>query len=120
MVTGRRTLMITESSAQLVRLLHLASPLLPVGAYSYSQGLETAIANGWANDEGGTCAWISDLLSHVVGRVEAPVFLRLWHAAKERDADAYAQWNAWFIASREARELRAEGERMGQARAALG
>src|SRR5438045_3729874 len=108
MGTAPCTVMSTESSLQLARLLHLASPLLPVGAYSYSQGLEAASTNGWVSDEPSAAQWISDLLTHVVARVEAPLFLRLWQAADEHRTQAYTDWNAWLIASRETRELRAE------------
>jgi urease accessory protein len=109
----------TEDALRLARLLHLASPLLPVGAYSYSQGLEAAIANGWVSDEASAGAWISDTLTHVVGRLEAPVLVRLWEAAHTGDQAAYARWNTWFIASRETRELREETVQMGHALAVL-
>jgi len=111
--------MAIESAARLTRLLHLASPLLPVGAYSYSQGLEAAIANGWVVDETSAGEWIVDVLAHVVGRVEAPIFLRLSCVAANRDGAGFAHWNEWFIASRETRELRAETIQMGHALAAL-
>jgi urease accessory protein len=104
---------------RLVRLLHLASPLLPVGAYSYSQGLESAITQAWVRDEASAAQWIGDVLAQVLGRLEAPVFLRLWQAVSERDEEAFRGWNEWFVASRETRELRAETTQMGHALAAL-
>jgi urease accessory protein len=64
----------------LTRLLQLASPALPVGAYSYSQGLEAAIEAGVVRDEATTLQWIGDVLDLTVSRMEAPLFLRL-HAA---------------------------------------
>jgi urease accessory protein len=104
---------------RVVRLLHLASPLLPIGAYSYSQGLESAIAKGWVHDEASAARWIGDVLSQVLGRLEAPVFLRLWQTVSEQDEEAFRGWNDWFVASRETRELRAETTQMGHALAAL-
>jgi urease accessory protein len=59
----------------LVRLLQLASPLLPVGAYSYSQGLEWAIAEGIV-DDASAGQWIADNLRYNVGCFEAPIFCR--------------------------------------------
>ena len=49
-------------SLQLARLLQLASPALPVGAYAYSQGLEWAVESGTVRDEASALIWIGDLL----------------------------------------------------------
>ena len=57
----------------LVRLLQLASPTLPVGAYSYSQGLEAAIEAGIVLDFSSAKTWIGDVLELSVARMEAPV-----------------------------------------------
>ncbi|HRE56056.1 MAG TPA: urease accessory protein UreF, partial [Candidatus Competibacter sp.] len=50
--------------AALPRLLQLCSPTLPVGAYAYSQGLESAVERGWVRDEAGAGDWIFGLLDH--------------------------------------------------------
>ncbi|HNH36753.1 MAG TPA: urease accessory protein UreF, partial [Rhodocyclaceae bacterium] len=55
----------------MVRLLHLASPALPVGAYTYSQGLEWAVEDGTVQDEATALAWIADGLRFGIGRFEA-------------------------------------------------
>jgi len=96
------------STEKLARLLQLASPALPVGAYSYSGGIEAAIEAGAVKDAESAQCWIGDVLEHVVARMEAPVFLRLCAA----DADI-ARWNELFLASRETAELRAETVQMG-------
>ena len=88
------------------RLLQLASPALPVGAYSYSGGLETAIEAGIVKDAGSAQQWIGDVLEFAVGRMEAPVLLRMM-------AGEVASWNELFLASRETAELRAETLQMG-------
>ena len=54
-------------SLQLVRLLQLASPALPVGAYTYSQGLEWAVQSGVIRDEASAGRWVADLLEHGIG-----------------------------------------------------
>ena len=102
----------------LVRLLQLASPTLPIGAYSYSQGLERAVDDGIVHDAGSAQAWIGDLLALVVARGEAPMLWRLLLAAGS-DWRAFVHWNAWFRASRETAELRAETEQMGASLARL-
>jgi urease accessory protein len=95
----------------LTRLLQLASPALPVGAYSYSGGLEAAVEAGVVRDASSAERWIGDVLAHSVARMEAPVLLRLVRAFRE---GAPAQeWNDRFLASRETAELRAETVQMG-------
>jgi len=92
----------------LARLLQLASPTLPVGAYSYSQGLEAAIEAGHVRDAATAQGWIADVLELSVARMEAPV-LRAQIAAPTQER------NDFFIATRETAELRAETLQMGQA-----
>jgi len=89
----------------LAKLLQLASPALPVGAYSYSGGLEAAIDDGLVHDAGSAERWIGDVLEFSVARMEAPLFLRMM-----KDPGS---WNETFLASRETAELRAETVQMG-------
>jgi urease accessory protein len=96
----------------LVRLLQLASPSLPIGAYSYSQGLEWAVEASTVRDAASAQVWVGDLLEWVVARGEAAIAWRLLLAAGE-DWGPFAHWNAWFRASRETAELRAETEQTG-------
>jgi urease accessory protein UreF len=64
-------------ASALLHLLQLSSPSLPIGAYSYSQGLEAAIENGRVSSEAAARAWIGHALHEVVARFEAPIFARL-------------------------------------------
>jgi len=100
-------------SPALTRLLQIASPALPVGAFSYSQGLEWAIEEGTVRDEVSALAWIGDLLEHNLGRFEAPLLARLIAAWRRDDLDAVRELNALYLASRESAELRAETLQMG-------
>ncbi|HEY8099587.1 MAG TPA: urease accessory protein UreF [Burkholderiaceae bacterium] len=100
-------------SAALLHLLQLASPSLPVGAYSYSQGLEAAIENGMVKDEASARAWIVDVLQHVVAQFEAPILWRLLQAFSNRDENTVAEWTERFIAARDTAEFRAETIQMG-------
>jgi urease accessory protein len=88
------------------RLLQLASPTLPVGAYSYSGGLEAAIEAGVVADAASAQRWIGDVLEHSVARMEAPLLMKMI-------AEPEARWNEMFLASRETAELRAETVQMG-------
>jgi urease accessory protein len=96
----------------LARLLQLASPTLPVGAYSYSQGLESAIEAGYVKDAATAQEWIADVLELSVARMEAQV-LRAQIAAPTQER------NDFFVATRETAELRAETLQMGGALAKL-
>jgi urease accessory protein len=96
-----------------VRLLQLASPALPVGAYSYSQGLEAAVESRIVRDAASAEAWISDVMDLTLATLEAPIFLRLARAWCSGDDAQAALWNAEFVASRESAELRAETVQMG-------
>ena len=103
------------SGTSLAQLLRLASPLLPVGAYSYSQGLEWAVEEGAIRDEQTALQWIADALRFNIGTLEAPIWQRLYQAWDEGDVNAVRHWNARFVAMRETAELRAETLQMGGA-----
>ncbi|WP_019447466.1 urease accessory protein UreF [Cupriavidus sp. BIS7] len=104
---------------QLISLLHLASPALPIGGFSYSQGLEAAIDCGLVNDAATAERWICDNLAHVQAQCEAPVWLLLHRAWREQDHASVRRWNDWFHATRETSELRLETEQMGWSLAKL-
>ena len=97
----------------LPRLLQLASPALPVGAYTYSQGLEWAVETGTVHDEASAQRWIGDLLAHNVGCYELPALGRLMTAWETGDIAAVRALDARYLASRETAELRAESLQMG-------
>lgn len=99
-------------SKALLRLMHLASPSLPIGAYTYSQGLEAAINSGRVTDGETARAWIADALS-VVADFEAPIIWRLIQAFLARDADQVTYWTDCFIGARDTKEFRAETIQMG-------
>lgn len=102
-----------NANLQLARLLQLASPALPVGAYTYSQGLEWAVESGVIRDETTAGRWISDLMQHGIGRYEAPMVSALMAAWTAADKAEIARLNIEFLASRESAELRAETAQMG-------
>jgi urease accessory protein len=99
--------------ARVLALLQLASPALPVGGYAYSQGLEAAISGGRVHDSESVRRWIGDLLTLVIARFEAPVWLRIHAAALAHDDATLMHWNRELLAARETAELRAESRQMG-------
>src|SRR5688500_17991258 len=111
--------MTTLPDTRLARLLQLASPTLPVGAYSYSQGLEAAIEAGTVRNRDSAMLWVGEVLEHTVARTEAPMLLRLIAAWSVDDIAKVQYWNAMFLASRETSELRAETVQMGYSLARL-
>ena len=100
-------------SAALLHLLQLASPSLPIGAYSYSQGLESAIEQGLVRNENSARTWITTYLHEIVATFEAPVLWRLIDAFQRRDQEQVRYWNSVFIAARDTAEFRAESIQMG-------
>ncbi|MCX7148352.1 MAG: urease accessory protein UreF [Rhodocyclales bacterium] len=97
----------------LPHLLQLASPALPIGAYTYSQGLEWAVESGAVTDEASALTWIGDQLEWNLGRYEAPLLLRMLEAWTAGDTDALLELDAEYLATRETAELRAETLQMG-------
>lgn len=98
---------------QLAALLQLSSPSLPVGAYSYSQGLEAAVARGWIRDEASLQQWLHDQLTLVQGRGEAAYWWRLQRCAAQADHPGFTHWNTLVLASRDSAEMLAEARQMG-------
>ena len=103
----------------LLRLLQLVSPGLPIGMYSYSQGLERAVEDGLVSTAEDACEWISGVLQHSITRVDVPILLRLSVAWQNQDQAAVDLWSKTLTACRETSELRAEDRQTGQALAKL-
>ncbi len=94
-------------------LLRLASPQLPIGGYSYSQGLEMAVDNGRVSDPHSAKRWIGDQLLLNLARFEAPLLLAHCTAAANEDWPQLLQRCEEHRASRETRELHQESRQMG-------
>jgi urease accessory protein len=97
----------------LSRLLQLASPMLPVGAYSYSQGLEWAIECGDVKDLESARVWINDVLHTYQASFELPMLHRLYQAWQVNDMAAVHEWDAYYQAGRDTAEALAETKQMG-------
>ncbi len=97
-----------DSNLKLGRLLQMVSPSLPIGAYTYSQGIEWAVEEGWIVSEQDLIEWLDGLLHSTMTHLELPLFSRMLQAWELDDHDALNQWNQYLIASRETAELRQE------------
>lgn len=107
------------NAAALLHLLQFASPALPIGGYSYSQGLESALEEGLVSDAASAHTWIVRCLDEVVARWEAPLLWRLMGAFAARDVAPVLELAERFLASRDTAELRAESVQMGYSLARL-
>lgn len=101
-------------SSTLLSLIRLASPSLPVGGFSYSEGLEAAVDAGRVHDEASAGDWLLQQLELVHARADAPAVVRAARAWRSTDATAAAAVNAWVLATRESHELRRQTEQMGR------
>ncbi len=94
-------------------LLRLASPQLPIGGYSYSQGLEMAVEQQIVHDESSARRWLADQLLLNLARFEAPLLRAHCQAAAAEQWDELERLAGCHRASRETRELRLESRQMG-------
>ena len=111
--------MVMATDLSLLRLLQLVSPGLPIGMYSYSQGLERAVEDGWIKDADAVADWLQGLLKNGLSRVDTPILARLYDAWHNNDLETVEHWSHTLIACRETAELRAEDRQTGQALARL-
>ncbi len=107
------------STSCLLRLLHISSPTLPIGAYAYSQGIEGAVEQEWIDSEDTARRWIVEMLEQVLARTDLPLLPRLHAAWREHDAARVTAWNGYLLALRESSELRLEDTQLGAALARL-
>ena len=103
----------------LLKLIRLTSPSLPIGGYSYSQGLEFAISSGWVHDVSTASDWIQGLLKNSLINLDLPVLKKLYEAWQEFDTERVGCWNDFLLANRDAFELQEEDRQIGKALARL-
>jgi urease accessory protein len=125
-------------SGSVLRLLQLASPALPVGAYSYSEGLEGLVHQGampidrpaspgkaksYERSEETRATvenaqdlehWLTQELRYGSIRIEAAVMSRSFDATAHQDWESLRDWNDWLTAVRETEELRSQSLQMGR------
>lgn len=104
-----------ESPLKLNRLMQLCSANLPVGGFSFSQGLEYAVEMGWVNNAKSTKEWISFNLKHSFTHTDLALLKRLHKALIEDDFASFHKWNQHVLACRESNEFYLADVAMGKA-----
>jgi len=102
------------TDAALLQLIWLASPALPVGGFSYSEGLESAVDAGLVIDEDSAASWLADQLHLGLARSDLAVLAQAVTAWRESDDESIARLDAWVLHTRETSELRAQTVQMGR------
>lgn len=103
------------SAPALYRLLAWLSPAFPVGAFSYSHGLEAAVAGGAVSDRSSLEGWIAAIIAQGSGRIDADILRDTYHAAAAGDAAALAGAHRRGAAFRATAELALESAQQGAA-----
>lgn len=102
-----------------LRLYQLVSPSLPVGSFTYSQGLEWAIEKGWVTTPETLASWLTAQMTHAIATLELPVLRQIHTHLLNADMEKVTYWCDFIIASRETKELRLEERQRGIAFARL-
>lgn len=103
-----------RSAASLLQILWLASPALPVGGFSYSEGLESAVDAGLVHDEASAAAWLTDQLHLALARSDLAVVAQAIPAWRRNDLARITELNHWVLQTRETVEFRLQTEQMGR------
>ncbi|MGR5063700.1 urease accessory protein UreF [Photobacterium sp. DNB22_13_2] len=104
-----------DGSIATYRLFQLISPSLPIGGFTYSQGLEWAVEVGWVKNRVSMVLWLENILRYSVATLELPLIDRFYHAIEARDIPSIEALSNLLCSSRETKELRAEEIQRGKA-----
>ena len=102
------------AASALLQLMWLASPALPVGGFSYSEGLESAVEAGRITSEADAAAWLRDQLHLSLARSDLAVCAKAFKAWQRGDIAHIAELNDWVTTTRETAELRQQTQQMGR------
>jgi Urease accessory protein UreF len=97
----------------ILNLLQLSSPALPLGAYSYSEGLETLVETQVITDHSSLLQWLIQDLNYGAIRLESALMLRAYRCVINQDYNQFIYWNQWSTAAKETSELRQQSWQMG-------
>ena len=103
-----------------LRLYQLVSPALPVGAFSYSEGLEVLVQAGQVTSEQAMEDWLSAELRRGGVAIEAAAlaplmaFMRAWKDGEPQAEQELRSLDQWLLVQRESAELRAQQRQMGR------
>ncbi len=105
--------MITDLA--LLRLLHWVSPTLPIGSFTYSQGIEWAVEAAWIQTPADLQTWLANQLHNSMTYVDIPILQRMYQAVQVQDITVLEHWIHTLNASRETSELLLEEKNRGRA-----
>ena len=105
----------TQFDLALYRLFQLISPSLPIGGFTYSQGLEWAVEAGWVDGRHAMEDWLANMLLNSVATLELPLIEQYMQALRDDDMAKIRYCSELLYSSRETRELRAEERQRGLA-----
>ena len=114
MIRPARRLPAPISAAAFLQLIWLASPALPVGGFSYSEGLEAAVESGRVDGVTGATRWLVDQLRLGLARAELPVVAKAFAAWQRADPVRIRELNDWITTTRESAEMRLQTGQMGR------
>jgi len=106
---------LSGEAIKLNRLLQLCSANLPVGGFSFSQGLEYAVEMGWLTSPETTASWININLEESIAQTDLAMLTRLYNALIKQNIVDFSYWNTHLIACRESHELLLADLAMGKA-----
>ncbi|MGL6283097.1 MAG: urease accessory protein UreF, partial [Microcoleaceae cyanobacterium] len=102
------------NNINILNLLQLASPTLPVGAYSYSEGLESLVNDGIITNLIQLENWLTDNLKFGSIQMEAAIMVRAYLAINQQNFSQLIYWQNWADATRDTAELRQQSLQMGR------
>lgn len=100
--------------ASLLQLIWLASPALPVGGFSYSEGLEVAVDRAGVTTEAAAADWLAAQLQLTQARGDMAVLQQALAAWRDGDHARVRALNDWVLQTRESSEMRLQTEQMGR------
>jgi urease accessory protein len=110
-----RTRDVAAGDVALLRLMTWLSPSFPVGAFSYSHGIEYAVESGVVSDAGTLAGWVTSVLARGAGRLDAALFRLAHDALSAGDCDRLHETVALADALRGTAELARESAAQGTA-----
>ncbi|MFK7844675.1 MAG: urease accessory protein UreF [Rhodothermales bacterium] len=117
--TRRINSIVMDREIPLLRLMQLISPSLPIGSFTYSQGIEYAVECGWIDSDDALRQWLEDQMQTSMMQLDLPILQRLYSAVELDDESAIERWSQILLVSRETAELRQEEINRGRALAGL-
>lgn len=103
----------------LLKLMNLMSPTLPIGGFTYSQGIEKAIESNWITDFESAKKWLESQLLINLKFTDLPILMRLYKSVDSKNYKRVTYWSNFLLACRETMELRDEENNRGRSLAKL-